>query len=180
MRINQYVAILDTCVLAPMPVADTLMRLADEPAFYTPRWSPDIFKELETTLHKFGYPPDKIAHRLETMQLAFPDAMVHGYEDLIEAMKNQHKDRHVLAAGVKSGANCIVSNNKKHFEEIHLAPYNIDCLTADEFLQHQYHLDEDLFIGVLKQQASDIGWTLPQLLSKHVLSLATLIVIKDQ
>jgi hypothetical protein len=32
MKISQYVTILDSCVLAPMPVADTLLRLAEEQA----------------------------------------------------------------------------------------------------------------------------------------------------
>jgi hypothetical protein len=94
-------------------------------------------------------------------------------------MDNDKKDRHVLAAAVKCGANCIVSDNKKHFHEAALKPYDLECLTAAEFLEHQYHLNPDLFISVLKQQAEDIGWTLPHLLSKHAKSLATLIVIKD-
>jgi hypothetical protein len=37
-------------------------------------------------------------------------------------------------------------------------------LTADEFITHQYHLDPDAFIGVLVEQAKDIGRTLPQLI----------------
>jgi hypothetical protein len=93
MRISQYVAVLDTCVLAPMPVADTLLRLADEPAFYTPRWSSDILKELKTTLHKFGYTEPQIEHRIDQMQSAFPGALVEGYKRLLPSMKNNPKDR---------------------------------------------------------------------------------------
>jgi hypothetical protein len=48
MQINSFVAVLDTCVLAPMPVADTLLRLAEEPCFYLPRWSEHILSELHT------------------------------------------------------------------------------------------------------------------------------------
>ena len=33
------IVVLDTCVLAPMPLCDTLLRLAEDPAFYMPRWS---------------------------------------------------------------------------------------------------------------------------------------------
>jgi predicted nucleic acid-binding protein len=180
MKINQYVAVLDTCVLAPMPIADTLLRLAEEPAsFYAPRWSGDILTELRSTLKKFKYPDESIENRIKSMNLAFPEAMVDGHQGLIESMQNDKKDRHVLAAAVRCGANCIVSNNKKHFQEAALKPYDLECLTADEFLQHQYHLHPDEFIAVLKQQAEDIGWTLPQLLSRHVKSLATLIVTKD-
>ena len=56
MRISQYIAVLDACVLAPMPVMDTLLRLAEEPAFYTPKWSAQILQEVERVLtDRFGY-----------------------------------------------------------------------------------------------------------------------------
>jgi predicted nucleic acid-binding protein len=180
MRINQYVAVLDTCVLAPMPVADTLLKLAAEPvSFYAPRWSPDILQELATTLDKFGFTQTQIAHRIDQMQMAFPDAVVNGYQHLLDSMKNHPKDRHVLAAAVRCGANCIVSNNKKHFPESVLADFDLECLTADEFIERQYDLNPDVFISVLKEQAEDVGKTLPQLISAHVPCLARLIVIKD-
>jgi hypothetical protein len=102
------------------------------------------------------------------MKDSFPEAMVTGYQELIDAMKNDTNDRHVLAAAVRCGAHAIVSNNKKHFPAEMLQPYDLECITADEFLEHQYHLNPDLFIGKLADQASDIGWTLDQLISKHV------------
>jgi predicted nucleic acid-binding protein len=175
MRIDQYVALLDACVLAPMPVADTLLRLASEPAFYTPRWSAEILGELHRTLIKFGYPAESVARRVRAMQEHFPEALVEGYDALASSMTNHPKDRHVLAAAVKCGAHAIVSNNKKHFPEASLAPYGLECLTADHFLEHQYHLDPDAFIAILMEQAAAIGWTLPQLLSRHEPSLSRLI-----
>ena len=47
------------------------------------------------------------------MQRAFPAAEVKGYEDLIAKMTNDPKDRHVLAAAVKSGARQLVTFNLK-------------------------------------------------------------------
>ncbi len=105
---------------------------------------------------------------------AFPEAMVLGHEDLMDSMKNEHEDRHVLAAAVRCGAHAIISDNEKHFPEKALAPYNLECLTADKFLQHQYHLNPDLFIRKLSEQAADIGYPLHTLISKHVPSLAKL------
>jgi hypothetical protein len=93
-------------------------------------------------------------------------------------MTNDPKDRHVLAAAVKCGAHSIVSNNLKHFQQESLASYDLECLTADEFIKHQYYLNPDAFITVLMDQASDIGWTLPQLISKHVPSLSKLIITR--
>jgi hypothetical protein len=64
-----------------MRLADTLLRLAAEPEFYAPRWSADILRELGTTLLKLGYTDSQIAHRIEQMEEAFPEAKVLGYED---------------------------------------------------------------------------------------------------
>ena len=84
----------------------------------------------------------------------------------------------MLAAAVKCGAHSIVSDNVKHFQKEALSPYGLECLTADDFMRHQYHLDPDAFISVLVEQARDIGWTLPRLISKHVPSLSQLIIIR--
>jgi hypothetical protein len=81
-------------------------------------------------------------------------------------MANDPEDRHELAAAVKCGAHSIVSDNVKHFPTEALSPYNLECLTADAF------------ISVLVEQARDIGWTLPQLISKHVPSLSKLIITR--
>jgi hypothetical protein len=104
--------------------------------------------------------------------------MVTGYDDLSASMTNDPKDRHVLAAVVRCGAHAIVSGNVKHFPRESMAPYGLECLTADEFLTHQYHLNPDAFIEVLVEQAHDIEWSLPQLISKHVPSLSKLIVAR--
>ena len=177
MKIDQYVAVLDACVLAPMPVADTLLRLAEEPAFYTPRWSPDILAEIgRTLLNKFKYTDAQVGRRIAAMQKSFPDSSIDGYQDLIPAMKNHEKDRHVLALAVKCGAHAIVTDNQKHFPPESYSHYGLECMTADQFLAHQYHLDADAFINVLVKQALNIGWTLPQLIARHVPSLSKLII----
>jgi predicted nucleic acid-binding protein len=176
MRIDRYISVLDACVLIPMPVADTLLRLAEEPSFYTPRWSEDILGEVRRSLcSKFGYSEKQATRRLTTMDAAFPEAMVTGYESLIDSMKNHPEDRHVLAVAVRCGAHAIVTNNQKDFPRESLEPFGLECVSADKFLEDQYHLNPDLFIRKLVEQALQIGWTLPQLIAKHVPSLARLI-----
>jgi hypothetical protein len=133
-------------------------------------------EEVERILrHKFCHSEAQVLRRITGMRTTFPEAMVDGYQDLIPAMTNDPGDRHVLAAAVKCGAHSIVSDNTKHFPKESLEPYGLECLTADQFLGHQYHIDPDTFISVLLNQAEDIGWTLQQLISKHVPSLSTLI-----
>ena len=73
---NQYIAVLDTCVLAPMPLCDTLLRLAEDPAFYIPKWSADIMRELRSTLQRMGYTPAQAERRIVAMESAF-EALAH-------------------------------------------------------------------------------------------------------
>jgi hypothetical protein len=104
---NQYIAVLDACALAPMPLCDTLVRLAEDPAFYIPRWTDDVLRELRWTLLRMGYAEVQAARRIAAMETAFEDAKVTGYECLVTSMTNDPKDRHVLAAAVRCGAHAI-------------------------------------------------------------------------
>jgi len=52
------------------------------------------------------------------MERVFPEAEVTGYEHLIAAMKKDEKDRHVVAAAVKAGAQVITTSNLKDFIDL--------------------------------------------------------------
>jgi hypothetical protein len=69
-------------------------------------------------------------------------------------MPNDPKDRHVLAAAVYGKADAIVTQNRRDFPEEQLRRFGIGRLTADEFLTHQWHLDEDLVLNKFKGQAT--------------------------
>ena len=147
------VVVLDTCVLAPMPLCDTLLRLAEEPAFYTPKWSGDILRELRSTLHRMGYTAPQADRRIVAMTTAFEDATVDEYEHLIDEMNNHPKDRHVLAAAVRCEAQAIVTFNVKDFGPKAVKPYGLHVLTPDQFLIHQYHSNAELMTEKLAAQA---------------------------
>ena len=87
------------------------------------------------------------------MNDAFPEAQVRGYQQLIPAMTNHEKDRHVLAAAVQCGAHSVVTLNTKDFPKTSLSPYGIELLTPEEFLTHPYELDPALVRRKLRQQA---------------------------
>jgi predicted nucleic acid-binding protein len=150
---DQYTVVLDTCVLVPMPLCDTLLRLAEEPSLYVPKWSDDILRELRSTLMKMGYAPAQAERRIAAMNAAFEDAKVTGYEDLVPALANDPKDRHVLAAAVRCGAHAIVTANVKHFPPESTAPYDVGVLTPDEFLVRQFYRDQDRVIERIQDQA---------------------------
>src|SRR6476620_2649550 len=113
--------VLDACVLFPMYLRDTLLSAAEED-LYLPYWSQEIIDEVIGNLVKGGTFSQEKAKNLESkIQLAFPEAMVEVPVALEQAMTNDPKDRHVLAAAVTAGADIIVTNNLKDFRENDLA-----------------------------------------------------------
>jgi predicted nucleic acid-binding protein len=138
--------VLDTCVLEPMPLCDTLLRLAEEPAFYTPKWSGDILRELRSTLQRMGYTPAQSSRRITAMTAAFEDAEVEEHKGLIDRMTNHPKDRHVLAAAVRCEAQVIVTFNVKDFGPQSLRRHGLAVLTPDEFLVDQLRSGAELLI----------------------------------
>src|ERR1039457_7413424 len=97
--ISGYQVVLDACVLVNAALRDTLLRLAEPPQLYLPRWSNDIMLETTRTLEtKLGLTPEQTVHLRDELKAHFADAWVEGYETLIPAMGNDAKDRHVLAA----------------------------------------------------------------------------------
>jgi len=164
--VNQYIVVLDACVLLPMPICDTLLRLAEEPAFYVPRWSTETLREIERNLQRWGYTPAQAERRIRVMQGMFEDAEVAGYEPLVNSMTNHPEDRHVLAAAVRCGAHAIVTDNVKHFPRQSVQPYGIEVMSGDDFLIHQFHLDSDGVLEKLEAQAAKLKSTLLELLQK--------------
>jgi phosphopantetheine adenylyltransferase len=71
-------------------------------------------------------------------------------------MTNQEKDRHVLAAAVKTPCEVIVTYNLKHFPEESLKPFEIKAKHPDEFLIDLYHLDGEMVVHELHQQGATL------------------------
>ncbi len=52
-----------------MPVADTLLRLAEPPALYEPRWTDEILAEVSRTLvNRFGKARENAMYRESAMR----------------------------------------------------------------------------------------------------------------
>jgi predicted nucleic acid-binding protein len=163
---SDFPVIIDACVLVQAAVRDTLLRLSERRLFLS-RWSDDIIAEVDRTLIKFGVPREKVDYLISEMKSHFSDAWVEsGYKDLIPAMKNNEKDRHVVAAAIKAGCEVIVTYNLKHFEEAHLKPFDIIARHPDEFLIDVYYLNPEIVVHALHQQGSALKekLTLPQVL----------------
>ena len=160
---TDYLAILDACVLVPAGLRDTLLRLAETPRLYVPKWSNEILGEVEQTLkNKLGKTDEQIAHLIGELKAAFPEAWICGSQYLEPALANHEKDRHVLAAAIRCSAQTIVTFNLKHFPSEALKPYDIEAIHPDEFLVNQFHLDEALVTTKFTEQARTIDRTVEQ------------------
>jgi PIN domain len=120
--------VLDACVLVNFSLCDTLLRLAEPPRLFEPKWSEEIIQETTRTLEsKLRWPSSLTAHFQAELRVHFGEAWISGYDRLIPRMTNDEKDRHVAAAAAHGEAPIIVTFNLRHFGAEHLAPW---CITA--------------------------------------------------
>ncbi|WP_327368937.1 PIN domain-containing protein [Streptomyces sp. NBC_01217] len=143
--------VLDTCVLFPNYLRDTLLRLA-EAELYEPLWSAGILEELERNIAE-KVSPVKAKQLVEALSGAFPDSSVSGYAGLVPAMTNDPKDRHVLAAAVCGQAHAVVTLNVKDFPARAADPYEIEVIRPDDFLLDLLDLAPVDVLSVLRKQA---------------------------
>lgn len=125
--------IVDSCVIFPMPLCDTLLRVA-EAELYCVHFSQEILDGATRNLVKKGRMTEfKAARFQEMIKNTFPEAMVEVPASLVEAMTNHPGDRHVVAAAIIAKANIIVTDNLKHFPQKALEPMALKSSTLMYF-----------------------------------------------
>jgi predicted nucleic acid-binding protein len=147
-------AVLDACVLANFSLCDTLLRLAEAPPLYEPKWSAEIMAETVRTLEaKLGWPSTLASYFQSELLSHFGNAWVTEHEPLISRMANDEKDRHILAAAVSCGASIIVTLNLRHFRKEHLQPWRVVALHPASFLSALYRQEPAIVMTKLREQA---------------------------
>ena len=149
-----FVAVYDACVLYPAPLRDLLLHLALTDLFRA-RWTDRIHEEWIRSV--LASRPDLDARQLartrSLMDLAVPDALVTGYEGLIEQLAlPDPDDRHVLAAAIRAQAGVIVTYNLKDFPAEQLVPYGIEVQHPDEFVAHLLDLAPGAVCAAVRDQ----------------------------
>lgn len=153
--------VLDACVLANFGVCDLLLRLAERPRLYLPRWSEELLRETKRThVHDLGWP----VHIAEGFQAAlrqhFPEAQVDGYDHLLSLCNNDPKDHHVLACAVQCQAELILTFNLRDFPPESLHPWKIEAKHPQDYLLTLYALDQAAVLHKLEQIAHRHGYAL--------------------
>lgn len=139
-RPGRYIAVFDASVLVPGFLSNLLLWLAQTDLFQA-KWSPGIHAEwIRNRKKRYNIEVDISEKRRAVMDERFPQALVTGYEGLVDSLMNDLKDRHVLAAAIKCGANAIVTSNLKHFPDSELSKYNIVAIHQDDFILDQLGL----------------------------------------
>ena len=147
----RFKAVLDTNVIFPIVIRDLLFWFAHYD-LYTPKWSKHIFDEWRDVMLRKGASEEEAEKRVNRANLAFPDALVQNYESLIEQLTlPDPRDRHVLAAAIKTNANVIVTNNLKDFPKDYLSSFGLLAKSADDFLTDIIDLNQKQAIEAFKE-----------------------------
>ncbi|HOC14002.1 MAG TPA: PIN domain-containing protein [Propionicimonas sp.] len=151
----RYSAFLDACVLVPIALADTLLRLA-EAGLYRPLWSDRVLDEVIDAIG--GIHPELASgparSRTDAMQSSFEGACVTDWEELVAGIAlPDPDDRHVVAAALQGRADMIVTANVRDFPSEILEPMGLEVQHPDEFLLNQLDLEPDITIATLHRQA---------------------------
>jgi hypothetical protein len=152
-----FAVILDSCVLYPLPLRDTLLRAAAQD-LYVPRWSARILDEVERNLvEDHRATPEQATRMIASMRQAFDDAEVPpmAIAALEATMNNAPEDRHVLAAAVAShDAQTIVTTNLRHFPAEACEPLAIEVIHPDAFLCDLFERAPERVHAALADQAA--------------------------
>jgi len=131
--------VLDANVLAYVALGRLLIGLARERRLFLPYWSKEILAEVLRTCTRLNKRGAQGAHEhLDHIQEGFPDALQSELDPLIAQCTNDAKDRHVLAAAIKSKAHVIVTFNQKHFSREHIEKWGIAVMHPSDVLLELY------------------------------------------
>ncbi len=147
----KFTDVLDTNVIYPITIRDLLFWFAYYD-LYIPKWSKHIFEEWKCLLLRKGVDKTEADKRIQKANSAFPDALVRNYESLIpNLILPDEKDRHVLAAAIKTNANLIVTNNLKDFPDNYLRQFGLTTKTPDDFLTDIIDLNHKLALEAFQE-----------------------------
>jgi len=91
--------VLDACVLANFSLCDTLLRLAEPPRLFEPKWSDDIIRETTRTLElKLAWPNSLIGHLEAELRAHFSEAWIGDYESP-NSSDDERRERSTRARG---------------------------------------------------------------------------------
>lgn len=156
-------AVYDACVLYPFHLRSVLIQCAFD-GLVGACWTDEIHAEWIRNL-ALNFPHTPIS-RFETtrdrMKAVLPDADVKDYQGLIPSLSlPDPDDRHVVAAAIAGRASIIVTWNVKDFPASALQPYNIGCISPDDFLIDLHSSYPDVLLESVRRARLNLRKTTP-------------------
>lgn len=130
--------------------------MADHGAF-RPLWSEKVIDEAQLALERIhpNVDPNRFRSRFRSMNEAFDDALVTGWEALSASIElRDPNDVHVVAAALVGRADVIVTENTRDFPDAALVPLGLKAVRLDEFLLDQFDLSPIGACRVIAEQAA--------------------------
>lgn len=169
-------ALLDACTLIPIRLTTVLLWLADAGLFEV-LWSDAILDEVERNLPKVGISSAQAARRVGAMRRGFgAAALVDDFQHLIPDMTCDAKDRHVLAAAVRGGADTLVTFNQRDFPPDSTDGHGIKVVHPDQFLTRLLTERPNDVLSALERGAGDLRKP-PQTMREFLASLTSTVPI---
>ncbi len=133
---GNFSALLDACVIFPFSLSNILLEAAYKD-LYRVHFSTTILDEAIRNRVKRGKMNQVAADKFRAALIrGFSQALVEAPAGLEDKMENDTGDRHVLASAVHAKVDVIVTSNLKHFPASSLAPWNIEVMHPDDFLNY--------------------------------------------
>lgn len=126
----------DASVLYPSLTRNLLIHLATS-GLVAARWTEQIHDEwIRNFLQdRPELTPERLARTRRLMELAVPDALIGGYQPLVESLSlPDPDDQHVLAAAIAGQADILLTWNLRHFPQETVAAAGIEVLTPDDLV----------------------------------------------
>ena len=157
-RTRRVTAFLDASVLYSAPLRDLLMHLAMRDLFLA-RWSDRVHEEWITALlrNRSDLTPEQLARTRRLMDENIDDALVRGYEPIVDQLSlPDPNDRHVLAAAIHGGSSVIVTVNLRDFPTNVLTTHGIEAQHPDTFIGARLADQPDEVLAALHELRLDL------------------------
>ena len=134
---------LDACVLVPIALADTLLRVAER-GLYRPLWSEQLLGEARDAICEIHPTADaaRIDRRFATMDAAFEAARIEAHPEV------------EIEFHLPGRADAIVTMNVRDFPIEVMDSLAIEVVHPDDFLLNQLDLAPRLVVDVVMEQAA--------------------------
>ena len=146
--------LLDTNVLFSNWTLDAILSLADDGSLY-PRWSNVILDEFVEATKLKGR--SELSERIiGHINRAYPHALISlGESEISEIALPDPDDRHVVAAALEGGCDCIVTFNVRDFPRYELRKLGLEVLHPDELLVGLAEDEPEAMLEVIQTLVSE-------------------------